>query len=133
MRRPEIGKLVEKIFMRPDLISRYLPVRQHREKSIYNIVRECPTIVRKARRSARVIGKNVWQQLFGYADRLGWRVAARVFQLMREDANKSIIFGRLPIQVRYSLFSRQENRLQRSPAAICLKPALRGMVQCTSP
>jgi len=119
--------------VRPDLISCHLPVRQHQEENIDNIVGKCPTIVRKGHWAARVVGKNAWQQLSGFADRFLSRITARVFQLMGEDADEPIIFGRMPVQVRCSLFSRQENCLQWSPAAICLDPAFSSLVHCASP
>jgi len=70
MRPPEIRELVEEILVRPDLVFCHLPVRQHREENIDNIVSECPTIVRKGHWAARVVGKNVWQQLSGFPDRI---------------------------------------------------------------
>ena len=63
VRRPEVREFVEQIAVRPNLISCHLPVCEDREENVDNIVGECPAIVRKGRRAARVIGKNVWQQL----------------------------------------------------------------------
>src|SRR5882762_1337533 len=133
VRRPEVRELIEEILVRPDHISRHLPVRQHREENIDNIVAECSTILRKGHWAARVVGKNVWQQLSGFPDCILTRIAAGVFQLMGEDPDEPIIFAWLPVQVRFSLLSRQENCLQRSPSAICLNPAFFGVVQCASP
>src|SRR6266853_898831 len=39
----------------------------------------------------------------------------------------------LPVQVRFSLLSRQENCLQRPPTAIGLDPPFFSVLQCTSP
>src|SRR6267143_1778022 len=133
VRRPEVRELIEEILVRPDLISCHLPVRQHREENIDNIVAECSTILRKGHWAARVVGKNVWQQLSGFPDCILTRIAAGVFQLMGEDPDEPIIFAWLPVQVRFSLLSRQENCLQRSPSAICLDPAFFSLVHCASP
>jgi hypothetical protein len=67
VRRPEVRKLVQQIAVRPYLISCHLPIREYREENVDNIIGQCPAIVRKARRTARVIGKNVWQQLSRHA------------------------------------------------------------------
>ena len=89
--------------------------------------------MREARRLARVIAKNVWQQLS--RDVLGVlrRVAARVFQFVCEDADEAIIIRWLAAEVCLSLFSSEEDRLQWSSTAVCLDPAVCSFVHCASP
>jgi hypothetical protein len=74
MRRPEVRELVEQIVMRPDLISCHFSVREHKKEDVNNVVRESPAIVRIGYGAARVVGKNVWQQLSRGADRILTRV-----------------------------------------------------------
>lgn len=119
--------------MRPNLVSCHLPVREYREENVDNIVDECPAILRKGYWSARVVGKNVWQQLSRHAHCVLPRIAARVFQLVREDANETIIIRWLPVEVRLPLLSGEENRLHWSSTPVCLDPAFSSFVQCASP
>src|SRR5215471_305059 len=100
--------------MRSNPISCHLAVRVHRQENVDNIVGECPAIVRKARRLARVIGQNVWQQLSRDSLRLVRRIAACMFQFVREDADETIIVRRLSAKVRLPLISNEENRLHWS-------------------
>jgi len=119
--------------VRPNLISCYLPVRQYREKTVDNVVGECSAIVWKGCRAAMVVGKNVWQQPSRNVDCALRRIAARVFQFVREDANEAIIIHWLAVEVRLSLLSGQKDGLQGSPTAVCLYPAFVSLVQCASP
>src|SRR5262245_16196042 len=119
--------------MRPNLISCHLSVREHREKNVHNIVDECPTIVRKGCRAARVIVKNVWQQRFHHCDCILRRITACMFQLVGEDANEATIICWLPAEVRLPLVSGEENRLQGSSTSVCLDPPFYSFVHRTSP
>src|SRR5262249_32842957 len=100
---------------------------------IDDIIGESTAIFRKRSRTSSVIGKSVRQQLFRQADCVLSRIAARMFQLMREDANEPIILGRLPVEIRFPLFSHEKNCLHRSPTALCLAPASYGFFHCASP
>src|SRR5436309_5318685 len=133
MWRAQVRELVYQIAVRPNLISCHLSVREHRQENVDNIVGQCPAIVRKARRAARVIWKNVWQQLSRDAHGVLRPIAARVFQFVREDANEAIIIRRLPVEVRLPLLSGEENRLQWPSTPVCLDPAFSSFVQYASP
>src|SRR5947207_2206312 len=63
VRGSQVRELVLQIAVRPDLVSCHLSVREHGQEPVDDIVGQCPPIVRKARRSARVIRQNVCQQL----------------------------------------------------------------------
>jgi hypothetical protein len=97
--------------VRPDPISWHLSVREHGEEYVGNIIGQCPAILRKARRLARVIRKNIWQQPSRDAYCVLWRIAACVFQFVREDADEASIIRWLSAQVCLPPFSREENRL----------------------
>src|SRR6266404_81564 len=62
VRRPEVRELVQQITVRSNLICHVL-VRIYRKEKIDNVIDQRPAIVRKVRRLARMIGKNIWQQL----------------------------------------------------------------------
>src|SRR5262249_41606363 len=53
----------EMIIARPALGLLSPGIREYREENVDNIIDDFPAIVRKGCRAARVIGKNVWQQL----------------------------------------------------------------------
>src|SRR5262245_61928917 len=133
VRRPEVREPVEQIVMRPDLISRHFPVCENRKEDVNNVVLESPTILRIGCRPARVVGKNVWQQLSRGADRVLTRVAARVFQLVCKDADEASIIRWLPAEIRVSLLPGEKNRLQWSSTAVCLDPAFPLSIHCASP
>src|SRR6185295_12842243 len=80
-----------------------------------------------------MIGKNIRQQLSCDGLCVLRRIAARVFQFVREDANEAIIIGWFPAKVSLSLLSDEENRLQWPSTPICLDPAFSSFVQCASP
>src|SRR5260370_18935637 len=113
VRRPEVRELVQQITVWPNLIC-HVSVRVYREEKIDNVIGQRPAIVRKACRLARMIGKNIWQQLSCDCLCSLRRIAACVFQLVREHANEPIIIGRLPVEIRVSLFSGKKNCLQCS-------------------
>src|SRR5262245_25294878 len=56
-----------------------------------------------------------------------------MFQLMREDTNESLIIGRLPVEIRFPLFSDEKNCLHRSRTALSLAPACGGFFHCPGP
>src|SRR5262249_35343936 len=100
---------------------------------IDDIICESTAIFRKRSRTSSVIGKSVRQQLFRQADCVLSRIAARMFQLMREDANEPIIIGRLPVEIRLPFFSDEKNCLHRSSTALCLAPAFQSFFHCAGP
>src|SRR5439155_26627565 len=114
-------------------VSCHLSVREHGQEPVDDIVGQCPPIVRKARRSARVLRQNVWQQLSRDAYCVLWRIVACVSQLVREDADEATIIRWLSTEVCLPLVSGEENRLQWPATAICLHPAFGSLVQCASP
>src|SRR2546423_8602713 len=132
VRRPEVRELVQQVTVRPNLIC-HVSVRVYRKEKIDNIIGQRPAIVRKARRLARMIGKNIRQQLSCDGLCVLRRIAARVFQFVREDANEAIIIRWFPAEVSLSLLSDEENRLQWSSTSVCLDPAFSSFVQCAGP
>src|SRR5436853_3978534 len=107
VRRPEVRELVQQITVWPNLIC-YVSVRVYRKEKIDNIIGQRPAIVRKARRLARMIGKNIRQQLSCDGLCVPRRITACMFQFVREDANEAIIIRRLPAEVRLPLLSDEE-------------------------
>src|SRR5215510_15674662 len=107
VRGSQVRELVEQIAVRPNFVSCHLSVRERREEDVDNVVGQCPAIVRKARRAARVIEKNVWQQLSRDAYCVLRPITACAFQLVRENANEAIIIRWLPAEVRLPLLSRE--------------------------
>src|SRR6266849_6456105 len=132
VRRPEVRELVQQITVRPNLIC-HVSVRVYREEKIDNVIGQRPAIVRKARRLARIIGKNIWQQLSCDGLCLLRSIAACVFQLVREHADEAIIIRWLPVEVCLPHLSNEENRLQWPSTPVCLDPAVSGFVQRASP
>src|SRR6476646_1518381 len=97
--RSQIRKLVQEIAMRSDFVSRHLSVGIYGAEHVEHIVGECPAILRKGCGAARIIGKDVWQQRFRHGDRIGRRVAARVFQFMGEGDKKALVVRRLSLEI----------------------------------
>src|SRR6476469_7146361 len=89
--------------------------------------------MRVANRLARIVGKNVRQQRSRDVLCLLRRVAARVFQFVREHTNKAVIGGRFAEEVILFLFSREEDRLQWSATSIRLDPAVASFVHGARP
>src|SRR5215470_486804 len=119
--------------MRSNPISCHLAVRVHRQENVDDIVGECPAIVRKARRLARPIRKNVWQQLSRDGPCVLRRVAACMFQFVCENADEAIIIRWLSAEVRLPLLSNKENRLHRSSTSLDLDPTLSIFNQYATP
>src|SRR2546421_4242289 len=132
VRRSEVRELVQQVTVRPNLIC-HVSVRVYRKEKIDNVIGQRPAIVRKARRLARMIGKNIWQQLSCDGLCLLRSIAARVFQLVREHADETIIIRWLPGEVCLPLLSNEENRLQWSCTSVCLDPAFPSFVHRASP
>src|SRR5882672_6754836 len=132
VRRPEVRELVQQVTVRSNLIC-HVSVRVYRKEKIDNVIGQRPAIVRKARRLARMIGKNIWQQLSCDGLCVLRSIAARVFQLVREHADETIIIRRLPAEVSLPLLSDEENRLQWSCTSVCLDPAFPSFVHRASP
>src|SRR5262249_38658931 len=97
--------------MWPNLISCHSPIRKQREKGVDNTVDQGPAVLGIGRRAARVIGREVGQQLSRQALRVLGCVAACAFQFVREDANEAIIVRWPPAEVRLLLLSGEEDRL----------------------
>src|SRR5256714_12211063 len=62
VRRSEVRELVQQVTVRPNLIC-HVSVRVYREEKIDNVIGQRPAIVRKERRLARMIGKNIMVRL----------------------------------------------------------------------
>src|SRR5262245_60271796 len=119
--------------MRPNLISCHAYVREHREQYVDNIVGECPAIVRKSCRAARVVRKNVWQQLLRHAYCILRCIAACMFQFVREGVNEAVIIRWFSAEVRLPLLSGKKYRLHWSSTPVGLPPAFCSFVHCASP
>src|SRR6266446_4414409 len=112
----EVRELIQQITVRPNLIC-HDSVRVHRKENVGNVISQRPAIVRKGYRAARIIGENVWQQRSRDAFGILRRVAARVFQFVREHADEAIIVCWVPGEVLLFLLAGKENRLQGSSTA----------------
>ena len=62
VRWAQVGKLIKKIVVRPDVISRHLPVGENSEEDIRNVVDEPAAVVREGRGAFGVIAQKVRQQ-----------------------------------------------------------------------
>src|SRR5215831_19136941 len=133
MRGTEVRELVQQISVWPNHIAGHFSVREHRKKDVSNVVSQRPAIVGKARRAARVIEKNVRQQLSSDPLCFLMRIPAGMFQFVREDGNETGVIHRLSVHVCLPLLSRQENRLQWSSTPVCLDPTRCRLLQCASP
>src|SRR5262245_23857289 len=109
VRRPQVRKLIQKIAVRSNLTVSHPSVSEHGQELAGYIVRQRPARMRKRCWPPRVKGKNVGQQLSRLRHCLLLRVAARVFQLVREGTHETIIIAGLRSEVRLALFSRQED------------------------
>src|SRR6266850_5773696 len=127
MRGSEVRELIQQIAVRPNLVC-YVSVRVHRKENVGNVIGQRPAIVRKGNRAARIIGENVWQQRFREAYGILRRVAARVFQFVREHTDEATIICWVSGEVILPLLAGKENRLQGFSTAVCLNPAVDGLV-----
>src|SRR5258705_13591495 len=110
MRGSEVRELIQQIAVRPNLIC-HVSVRVHRKENVGNVIGQRPAIVWKGYRAVRIIGENVWQQSFRDAFGILWRVAARVFQFVREYTDEVIIVYGVPSEILLLLLTGKENRL----------------------
>src|SRR2546427_9729139 len=108
MRGSEVRELIQQIAVRPNLIC-HVSVRVHRKEDVGHVIGQAPAIVRKGYRAARIIGENVWQQGFGYSFGIVRRVAARVFQFVREDTDEATIIHWVSGEVLLPLLAGKEN------------------------
>jgi hypothetical protein len=61
VRRAQVGKLIKKIVVRPNVISRHLPVGENSEEDVRNVVDERAAVVREGRGAFGVIAQEVRQ------------------------------------------------------------------------
>src|SRR6266481_756899 len=132
VRRSEVRELVQQVTVRPNLIC-HVSVRVYRKEKIDNVIGQSPAIVGKARRLVWMIRKNVWQQLSCDGLCILRSIAARVFQLVREHTDETIVIRRVPAKVSLPLLSDEENRLQWSGTSVCLDPSFPSFVHGASP
>src|SRR5436305_3348165 len=88
VRWAQVRKLIKKIVMRPDLISRHLPVGENTEQEVRNVVDEPAAVVRERRGAFGVIPQKVRQQFSGHPFCSLGRIPARVFSSVCEDGNE---------------------------------------------
>ena len=128
MRWTQIGKLIEKIVVRPNVVSCHLPVGENSEEDIRNVVDEPAAVVREGHGTFGVVAQEVRQQFSGHPLGFFRLIPAGVFQSVREDRNETCIVRWLPGEVRVVLLAGKKGSLVGSRPAIRLDPAPTGAV-----
>src|SRR5580704_2262854 len=62
VRWAEVGKVIKKIVVRSNVISRHLPIGENSEEEIRNVVAERAAVVWEGCRAFGVVTQEVWQQ-----------------------------------------------------------------------
>src|SRR6267378_4039395 len=106
MRGSKVRELIQQIAVRPNLIG-HDSVRVYRKENVGNVISQRPAIVRKGYRAARIIGENVWQERFRDAFGVLRRVAARVFQFVREHTDEATVIHWVSAEVFRFLLARK--------------------------
>ena len=119
--------------MRPDVILRHLSICEKTKEEIYDVVRECPAIVRVGRWPRGVIVEDVRQQGLGHPRGFRWRISTSVLQRVRKDGNETGIVRRLCGEIGGVRLAGKEGSLIWPPTAIRLNPLPACPVQRASP
>jgi len=88
VRRANIRERREQVRVRPNVISRHLPIGKNGKKDIDSVVGKCPSIGRIGRLLAGIIREDVRQQNPGRSPRFLGRIATRVLQRVGETGMK---------------------------------------------
>jgi hypothetical protein len=97
--------------VRPYFIFRHLSIGKERKEEIYDVVGECPAIVRVGRWPRGIIVEDVRQQRSGNPRCFRWRISAGVLQRVREDRDKTGIVRWLRSEVGGVLLAGKEGSL----------------------
>src|SRR5271154_5654791 len=111
VRWAQIGKLIKKIAVRPNVISCHLPVGENSKEDIRNVVDEPAAVVREGRGTFGVVAQKVRQQFSGHPLGFFRWIPAGVFQSVREDRNETCIVRWLPGEVSVVLLARKKGSL----------------------
>ena len=122
VRRTDVRKHGEQVLVRPYLISRHLSICEERKEEIYDVVGECPAIVRVGRRPRGIIVEDVRQQGPGDPRCFRRRISTRVLQRVREDGDETGIVRRLRSEIGGVLLAGKEGSLIGPRTAIRLNP-----------
>src|SRR5271155_3128889 len=123
VRWAQVGKLIQKIVVRPNVVSCHLPVGENSKENIRNVVDEPPAVVREGRGTFGVVAQKVRQQFSSHPRCFFRCIPARVFQRVREDRNEMCIVHWLPGEVSVVLLAGKKGSLVRPRPAIRLDPA----------
>src|SRR5580704_10172087 len=123
VRWAQVGKLIEKIVVRANVISCHLPVGENSEEDIRNVVDEPAAVVREGRGTFGVVAQKVRQQFFSHPLCFFRWIPARMFQSVRENGNETCVVRRLPGQVSVVLLAGKKGSLVGPRPAIRLDPA----------
>ena len=133
MGRADVREIGEHIGVWPYVISRDLSIGKERKEEIYDVVGECPAIVRVGRRPRGIIVEHVRQQDSGDPRCLRLRVTTGVLKRVREDRDETGIVGWFPTEISSVLLAGKERRLIWPRAAVRLNPFSACAVQRASP
>src|ERR1700722_8843920 len=133
MRRADVRKGREQVCVRPYLISRPLSIGEERKEEIYDVVGECPAIVRKSRRPRGIIVEKVRQQSSGDPRGFCRRISTGVLQRVREDGDETGIARGLRSKIGGVLLAGKEGSLIGPRTTIRLNPFSACAVQRASP
>jgi len=97
--------------VRPNVISRHLPIGKNGKKDIDSVVGKCPAIGRIGRLLAGIVGEDVRQQNPCRSPCFLRRIATRVLQRVGKDRDETGVVRRLPSLVGGFLITRKEHRL----------------------
>ena len=109
--RADIRELIEQVGVGSYLIVRHLSIGKERKEEIYDVIGECPAIVRVRHRQRGIVVEDVRQQCSGDPRCFRRRISAGVLQRVREDGDEAGIVGRLRGEIRAVLLAGKEGSL----------------------
>ena len=122
VRRAEVREAVERVLVRPHVISRHFSIGEDGNEAVHNIVGECAPIVRVGSRTLGIIKEDVRQQSPGHPRGRFWRIPACVFERVGEDGDETSVVRGLRSEVLGLLVTGKKYGLRRPRAAVRLNP-----------
>src|SRR5580658_1805266 len=111
VRQPDVRERGEQVFVGPYLILCHLSIGKERQEEIYDIVGECPAIVRVGRRPRGIIVEDVRQHGPGDPRCFRRRISSGVLQRVREDGDETAIVRWLRSEIGGVLLAGKEGSL----------------------
>src|SRR5579871_2556668 len=133
VRRAEVRERSEQVGVRPYVVSRHPSIAEKRKEKIYDVVSECPAIVRVGRRPCGIIVEDVRQKSSGDSRCIRRRISTAVFQSVREHRDEAGIVYRRRGKIRTVLLPGKEGSLVWARTAVRLNPLSAGAVYRASP